>query len=178
MFPLVFLIHVADEFFFLRFYYVYLEVAIDMEVSSGKDNMTKKSAGDDAGDGGTSSAEPIAPNPIRYNTSGQTDPSVADRAATTDPPISGRRNKRPPSIPKQKQVVPSADQAMIQIELPPCRIPCSLQDLVAIEINFGCLFEAFRCISQATGIGTLARDDIPPRKKLRQPPLKKILVLR
>jgi hypothetical protein len=164
--------------FFMHFYCVYLEVAIDMEVSSGKDNVTKKSAGDDAGDGGTSSIESIAPNPIRYSVLGQTDPSVADRATTTDPPIGGRRNKRPPSIPRQKQVVPLADQVMIQIELPPCRVPRSLQDLVAIEINFGCLFEAFQRISQATGIGTSASDDIPPQKKLCQPPLKKILMLR
>jgi hypothetical protein len=69
-----------------------------VDVSSGEDDVTKKSAGD----GGASSAEPIAPNPIRSNASGQTDPSVADRAASTDPLIGGRRRKRPSPVPKQK----------------------------------------------------------------------------
>jgi hypothetical protein len=147
-----------------------------VEVSSGEDNVTKKSAGDDARDGGASSAEPTTPKSIRSNAPGQTDPSVANRAATTDPPVGGRRHKRPPSIPKWKQALPSIDQVMIQIELPPYCGPRSPLDLVAIEIIFGCLFELFQRISQATSTGTSAGDDIPPRKKLRQPLLKKILV--
>jgi hypothetical protein len=52
-----------------------------MEVSSGEDDVTKKSAGDDIRDGGASSAEPITPNLIRSNALGQTDPSIADWAA-------------------------------------------------------------------------------------------------
>jgi hypothetical protein len=67
---------------------------------------------------------------------------------------------------------------MTQIELPPYHVPCSLLDLVDGEIIFGCLFEAFRRISQAAGTGTLIDDDIPPRKKMLQPLLKKILVPR
>jgi hypothetical protein len=41
-----------------------------VELSSGKDDVTKKSAGDDAGDGGASSAELIAPSTIRSDASG------------------------------------------------------------------------------------------------------------
>jgi hypothetical protein len=147
-----------------------------VEVSNGEDDVTKKSAGDDAGDGGASSIELIAPNVIRSNAPGQAHPYVANQATAIDPPVEGRRHKCPPPIPKRKQALSSADQVMTQIELPPYRGPRSPLDLVVVEIIFGCLFGAFRRISQATG--TLASDDIPPRKKMRQPPLKKILVLR
>jgi hypothetical protein len=149
-----------------------------VEVPSGEDDVTKKSASDDAWDGGASSAEPITPNPIRSNTPGQTNPSVANQAASTDPPIGGHKPKRPPPVPKRKQALPSADQVMTQIKLPPYCGPHSSLDLIIVEIIFGRHFEAFQCISQATGIGPLAGDDIQPRKKMCQPPLKKIHVPR
>jgi hypothetical protein len=149
-----------------------------VEVSNSEYDVTKKSASDDAGDEGASSTEPVAPNPIRSNALGQTDPSVADRAASTDPPVGGRRRKRPLPIPKQKQALPSADQVMTQIELSPYRGPRSPLDLVVVEIVFGRLFEAFQRISQAIGTSTSVGDDIQPWKKMHQPPLKKILVPR
>jgi hypothetical protein len=138
-----------------------------VEVSSGEDDVTKKSAGDDARDGEASSAESIAPNPIKPSTPVQIDPSVADRAASTDPPVGGRRCKHPPPVPKQKQALPSADQVMTQIELPPYRGPRSPLDLVIVEIIFGRIFEAFLRVSQATGTSTSAGDDIQSRKKMR-----------
>jgi hypothetical protein len=67
---------------------------------------------------------------------------------------------------------------MNQIELPPYHKPRSPLDLVVVEIIFGRLFEAFQRVSQDAGTDTSARNNIPPRKKLRQPPLKKILVPR
>jgi hypothetical protein len=73
-----------------------------MEVSSSEDDVTKKSADNDAGDGGASSVEPILANSIRLNAPGQTDPFIAGWVASTDPPIGGRRCKRPPLVPKQK----------------------------------------------------------------------------
>jgi hypothetical protein len=149
-----------------------------MAVSSSEDDVTKKSAEEDARDRGASSAELIAPNLIRSNASGQTDPFTADRASSVDPPIARRRRNCPLLVPKRKQALPLADQVMIQIELPPYRGPRSPLDLVTIEIIFGRLFEAFRRISQATSTGILADDDIPPWKKMHQPPLKKILVPR
>jgi hypothetical protein len=65
-----------------------------------------------------------------------------------------------------------------QIELPPCRRSRSPLGLVAIEIIFGHLFDVFRHISQDAGTGTSVGDNIPSQKKMRQPPLKKILVPR
>jgi hypothetical protein len=67
---------------------------------------------------------------------------------------------------------------MTQIELPPQRRPHSLLDLIVADIIFGCLFEAFRRISQATCTGTSTGDDIQPQKKMCQLLLKKILVPR
>jgi hypothetical protein len=67
---------------------------------------------------------------------------------------------------------------MNQIEFPPYHEPRSPLDLVAVEIIFGRLFEAFQRVSQDAGTDTSAHDNIPPQKKLRQPPLKKILVPR
>jgi hypothetical protein len=86
--------------------------------------------------------------------------------------------KRPSPVPKRKQALSSADQVMTQIELPPYHGPRSLLDLITIEIICGHLCEAFRRISQATGTGTSAGDDIQPRKKMCHPSLKKILVPR
>jgi hypothetical protein len=83
---------------------------IDVEVSSGDDDVSmKKSTSNDARDGGASSAELIAPNPIRSNAPGQTDPSVADRVASTDPPVGGCRCKHSPPVHKRKQALPSVD---------------------------------------------------------------------
>jgi hypothetical protein len=138
-----------------------------VEVSSSEDDVTKKSAGDDAGDGGASSTKLITSNPIRSDASGPTDPSITDLAASNTPPIGRCRHKVPLPILKRKQAFPSADQVMIQIEHSPYRGPRSPLHLVAIEIIFGCLFEAFRHISQATGTGISVGDDIPPWKKMR-----------
>jgi hypothetical protein len=123
---LVFFIPVADESILFSILEFYPKVDIDVEVSSSEDDVPKKSAGDDAGNGGASSAESIAPNSIRSNVSRQTDPSIADWAASTDPPVGRRRCKHPPSVSKQKQALPSTDQVMTQIELPPYLRPLVL----------------------------------------------------
>jgi hypothetical protein len=99
--------------------------------------------GDDAEGEGASSVETIAPGPIRSSASVQTDPSTADRAAPSAPSTGGHKQKRPPTVSKNKQTKTLANQVMTQIEPPPYRRPQSSLDLVAIEIIFGCLFEAF-----------------------------------
>jgi hypothetical protein len=125
-----------------------------VEVSSDEDEVTKKSVGNDVGDGGASLAEPIVPIPISSNVSEQADPSIADRVALTDPPASVHRCKRPSLVPKRKQSSSSADQVMTYIELPPHCGPQSPQDLVAIDIIFGRLFEASQHTSRAAGTST------------------------
>jgi hypothetical protein len=64
---------------------------------------------------------------------------------------------------------------MAHIELPPYHGPRSLLDLVAIEIVFGCLFEAFQHTSQAISTGTSAGADTQLAKKARALSVKKLL---
>jgi hypothetical protein len=155
-----------------------------VEVSSGEDDVLKpdapttrrrKSAGDDAKDGGASSTELIAANLINSTMPEQTNPSIADRATSINPSAGRRRRKHPPPAPKRKQALPSTDQVMTQIELPPYRRPRNPLDLIAVDVIFGYLFEVFQRISQATGTSTSASADTQPWKKMRQPSLKKIL---
>jgi hypothetical protein len=136
---------------------LYLDHQVDVELLDGDDNVLKEPTDDDADDGGATSAEIIAPNPIVSNMVGQAHPSVADRVDATSPPASGQKRKRPSSALKRKQSKIPSDQVMIQIELPPYRGPWSSVDLVDVEIIFGCLFEAFWHASQAAGAGTSAR---------------------
>jgi hypothetical protein len=67
---------------------------------------------------------------------------------------------------------------MSQIELPPYRGPYSPLDLLIIEIIFGCLFEAFRHLSQAAAAGASTDDNTRPQKKMQLPSLRKVLVPR
>jgi hypothetical protein len=67
---------------------------------------------------------------------------------------------------------------MSQVELPPYHSPRSPLDLVAIEIIFGHIFEAFRLISQATTANAMATDDDKPSKRSCRPPLRQVLALR
>jgi hypothetical protein len=72
--------------YYLQTQGLYPKIHIDVEVSSGEDNVSKTDAltykrkapdGDDVEDGGASSAKPIAPNSIRFDELKQTHPSVA-----------------------------------------------------------------------------------------------------
>jgi hypothetical protein len=109
--------------------------------------MLKAPDGDDAKGEEASSVEPIFPGPIDSNASVQIHPSAVNQTATGAPSVGGHKQKRPPTIPKHKQTKTLADQVMTQIELPPYCGPKNHLDLVAIEIIFGHLFEAFRCTS-------------------------------
>jgi hypothetical protein len=73
----------------------------------------------------------------------QIDPSAVDRAAFGTPSDGGNKQKHSSTVPKRRQTKTSKVQVMTQIELPPYRGPKSPLDLVAIEIIFGRLFEAF-----------------------------------
>jgi hypothetical protein len=140
---------VADESICFQSQDLYLKAHIDVEVSSGEDDVSrpdalvdkpKKSADDDAGDRGVSSAELITTNPISCSVSKQSDPSTAVRV-TAPVLLSGKRGQKcpPPATRCNKPV----DQVMTQIELPPYRGPRNPLDVVAIEIIFGCIFEVF-----------------------------------
>jgi hypothetical protein len=67
---------------------------------------------------------------------------------------------------------------MTQVKLPPYHGSHSRLDLVAIEIIFQRIFEAFRQISHTAGAGVASTNDDKPLKRLRRPPLKKALMPR
>jgi hypothetical protein len=131
---------------------LYPDPHTDVEVLSGDDDASKIDAstanlkapnGDDAKGEGASSMELVAPGPISSNAPAQAVPSVADWVALSVPSAGGQKQKLLPPVPKCKSIKSSTDQVMIQIELPLYRGPQSPLDLVAIEIFFGHLFEAF-----------------------------------
>jgi hypothetical protein len=123
-----------------------------VEVSSDDDDAPKVDAlaveprapADDETDGeGVSLAEPITLGPISSNMSAQANPSIADQVASSAPSAGGQKQKCPPPVPNCKSIKSSADQVMIQIELPPYHGPRHPLDLVALEIVLGSLFEVF-----------------------------------
>jgi hypothetical protein len=152
MSSLIFSISIADESILFANSWLYPKVHIDVEVSSGEDDVPKTDAsankkkapdGDDVEDKGASSIESITPNPIRSNASEQADSSITDRAASVVPPASRRGRKRSTTTVRQNQPLPLVDQMMSRIELPLYRGPCSPLNLIIVEI----IFEAFRRIS-------------------------------
>jgi hypothetical protein len=150
----------------------------DVDLSSGDKDVLKVPTGDDAEGEGVTSVEQIAPSLISSNVLEQAQHSTTDQADIVAPSIDGQKRKHPPPILKRKQSKPSADQVMTQIKLPPYRRPRSTLDLVAIEIIFGCLFEAFRHAPQAVYTGTSTNDEIQPSKKTRVSSLNTIIVPR
>jgi hypothetical protein len=65
--------------------------------------------GDDADDGGATSAEHITPNPIGSNVLGQAHPSVVDQVNATAPSTGGQKRKHSPPALKRKQSKPPVD---------------------------------------------------------------------
>jgi hypothetical protein len=100
--------------------------------------------GNDDGGQGASSSEPIIPNLTGSVPAAQVRPSAADQLITAAPLGSGPpKKKRLVLASKRKQPAPS-DQ--VTTKLFPHPAPhCSL-GLVAVQLVFGCLFEALQCL--------------------------------
>jgi hypothetical protein len=124
------------------------------------------------------SAEEIAPNPISSDTLERADPSTTAQVSRIVPLAGGRGHKRPPPATRWSKPIPSVDQVMTQVELPPYRGPRSPLDLVAIEVIYGRMFVVFRHISQAAVVSAAATEDDRSMKRSRQPSLRKVLVPR
>jgi hypothetical protein len=100
-------------------------------------------------------------------------PSAADQLTTAAPLGSGHPKKKYLVLAsKRKQHVPS-DQ--VTTKLFPHHAPRCFLGLVAVKLNFWCLFEALQCITQATKINTSARANTQPAKRLWTPPIRRML---
>jgi hypothetical protein len=122
---------------------LYPDRQVDIGLSDGENNNRQnKSAGNDTEGKRVPSIKPISPNPTGPSMAGNTRPLAVGQIVTA-PSGSKQKKKHVPLATKHKQPIPSAGQMMTHIELPPYRGPRSHLDLVAIEIVFGRLFEAF-----------------------------------
>jgi hypothetical protein len=136
---------------------------------NGQDDPT---CNDDGGQGAPS-AKLIVPNLIGSGTAVQVRPSTTDQLTTAAPLGSGPPKKKHLVLAsKCKQPTPS-DQ--VTTKLFPHHAPrCSLS-LVAVKLVFERLFEALQRLTQAAKIKTSAGADTQPAKRLRVPPMRRIL---
>jgi hypothetical protein len=147
--------------FFLANPGAFPKVVVDVILSSNGDAAhpldpdalvdQKVSTVDDVGDKGTTLAKALVPSPIGVDAPSNPRPSIIDRVPTV-PPSDRRSQKRLCITAKQSNLVPCANQVMTQVELPPYHRPYNPLDLIAVEIIFGCIFEA--------PSGTDGREDI------------------
>jgi hypothetical protein len=101
---------------------------------------------DDAGNMGAILAEALIPGPIEASAPGNHRSRTADQVPIV-PPTGGCDRKCLHIAARWSDLVPLVDQVMTQVELPPYRGPHNPLDLIAIEIIFGRMFEAFQRIS-------------------------------
>jgi hypothetical protein len=154
---------------------LYPDRQVDVELSDGDNNNGQnKPIGDEAEGKEAPSIKLIAPNSTKSSMARDTHPSATGQIAAAS---SGSRQKKKNVLlaSKRKKPTPLADQVMTHINLPPYREPQSPLNLGAVEIVFGCLFEAFGHSSQAASTGTSARVDTQLVKKARALPSKRML---
>jgi hypothetical protein len=150
--------------------------SIDAEVSDSTHDGQGDLKGNDNGGQGAPSADLIVSHLIGSSTATQVRPSVADQPTTAAPLGSGPSKKKHLVLTyKRKQHAPS-DQVMTELFLH--HVPCYSLGLVAVKLVFGHLFEALQHPTQAAKIDTSAGADIQPAKRLRAPPMRKMIALR
>jgi hypothetical protein len=120
------------------------------------------------------SANPTIPNLIGIGMAAQVLPSAADQPMTATPLGSDHsKKKRLVLVSKRKQ---HASSNQVTTELFPHHAPrCSL-GLVAARPFFWRLFEAFQCFTQAARTDTSAGANTQPAKRLRAPPMRRMLM--
>jgi hypothetical protein len=99
-------------------------------------------------------------------------PLIADQSVFAAPLGGGQKRKRIILAPKCKTTT-SSDQVIT--ELPSYHGSRNRLNLVAVNLAFGRLFEAFQHVSQAIRTDTTARADTQPAKKPRAPSMIRIL---
>jgi hypothetical protein len=133
---------------------------------------------DDAEDARKTSTEANNHGPIGAGVPGTTKPPVADQVPTT-PPLGACGRKCPRIAMKRSDQGRCVAQVIAQIELASYRGPWGQLDLIASEIVFDRIFEAFHRMSQAkicVVAAAPAGDDNPLRNRTRRASLvKKIM---
>jgi hypothetical protein len=146
------------------------QVDADLSDSTGKDQ--KQAAGDDIEGHGVPLTEPITTNLIGFDMAALVRPPAADQSVFAAPLGGSQKRKRIMLAPKRK-TTSSSDQVIT--ELPSYHGSRNRLNLVAVDLAFGRLFEAFQHVSQAIRIDTTAGADTQPAKKPRVPSMRRIL---
>jgi hypothetical protein len=146
------------------------QVDADLSDSTGEDQ--KQPAGDDVEGHEIPLTEPITSNPIGSDMAALVGPPVTDQSVSAAPLGGGRKWKRIMLASKRKTTTFS-DQVII--ELPSYHGSRNRLNLVAVNLAFGRLFEAFQHVSQVIRTDTTARAYTQPAKKPRAPSMRRIL---
>jgi hypothetical protein len=99
-------------------------------------------------------------------------PPVTDQSISAAPLGGGQKRKRTMFAFKRKTTT-SSDKVIT--ELSSYHGSRNRLNLVAVNLAFGRLFEAFQHVSQAIRTDTMAGDDTQPAKKPRAPSMRRIL---
>jgi hypothetical protein len=135
---------------------IYPPLQVDADLSDGTSEDQKQPAGDDVEGHGVPLTESITSNPIGSDMAALVCPPVADQSVFAAPLGGGQKRKRIMLAPKRKTTT-SSDQVIT--ELPSYHGSCNRLNLVAVNLAFGHLFEAFQHVSQAIRTDTTAGAD-------------------
>jgi hypothetical protein len=143
-----------------------------MRTCSTTGEYQKQTAGDDVEGHGIPLIESITSNPIGSNMVALVRPPAADQPISAAPLSGGQKRKRIMLASKRKTTT-SSDQVIT--ELPSYHGSRNQLNLIAVNLAFGRLFEAFQHISQAIRTDATAGADTQPAKKPRAPSMRRIL---
>jgi hypothetical protein len=122
--------------------------------STGEDQ--KQPAGDDVEGHGIPLIEPITSNPIGSNMAALVRPPVADQSVSVAP-LSGGQKRKCIMLASKRKTTTSSDQVITELSSYHGSHNCL--NLVAVNLAFGRLFEAFQHVSQAIRTDTTAGAD-------------------
>jgi hypothetical protein len=138
--------------------------------STGEDQ--KQPAGNDVEGHGIPLTEPITSNPIESDMAALVRPPVADQSISAAP-LGGSQKRKCIMLASKHKTTTSFDQVVT--ELPSYHGSRNRLNLVAVNLTFGHLFEAFQHVSQAIRTDTTTGADTQPDKKPRAPSMRRIL---
>jgi hypothetical protein len=100
-------------------------------------------------------------------------PPITDQSVSAAP-LSGDQKQKRIMLASKRKTTTSSDQVIT--ELPSYHGSCNLLNLIAVNLAFGRLFEAFQHVSQAIRTDTTTGADTQPVKKPRAPSMRRIFV--